>query len=181
MLVTTGLATLVYVSIKSHLTRARFERFTIDQNDNTRLRRLDRWFDGRFDWRNDGAACDGRRIEALATWGKTRAPSSGIRRRRPWKYPGPSDYGVLRCPRWDLASGSLAAGAAASQEYRRAATMLSKVQSVDQRMRLRMRCRLSPTADVPSHTSGGAIATCGHQRAERVVCVDWRVSSHSKS
>ena len=31
---------------------------------------------------------------------------------------------------------------------------LSKVQSVDQRMRLGMRCRLSPTADVPSHTSG---------------------------
>ena len=29
---------------------------------------------------------------------------------------------------------------------------LSKVQSVDQRMRLGMRCRLSPTADVPSHT-----------------------------
>ena len=33
---------------------------------------------------------------------------------------------------------------------------LSKVQSVDQRMRLGMRCRLSPTADVPSHTSGAA-------------------------
>ena len=34
---------------------------------------------------------------------------------------------------------------------------LSKVQSVDQRMRLGMRCRLSPTADVPSHTSGAAM------------------------
>jgi hypothetical protein len=32
---------------------------------------------------------------------------------------------------------------------------LSKVQSVDQRMR--MRCRFSPTADVPSHTSGAAM------------------------
>jgi hypothetical protein len=32
---------------------------------------------------------------------------------------------------------------------------LSKVQSVDQRMRVGMRCRLSPT-DVPSHTSGAA-------------------------
>ena len=30
----------------------------------------------------------------------------------------------------------------------------SKVQLVDHRMRLGMRCRLSPTADVPSHTSG---------------------------
>ena len=29
--------------------------------------------------------------------------------------------------------------------------------SVDQRMRLGMRCRLSPTADVPSHTSGAAM------------------------
>ena len=35
--------------------------------------------------------------------------------------------------------------------------LLSKVQSVDQRMRLGMRCRLSPTADVPSHTSGAAM------------------------
>ena len=34
---------------------------------------------------------------------------------------------------------------------------LSKVQSVDQRMRLGMRCRLSPTADVPSHTAGAAM------------------------
>ena len=34
--------------------------------------------------------------------------------------------------------------------------VLSKVQSVDQPMRLGMRCRLSPTADVPSHTSGGS-------------------------
>jgi hypothetical protein len=34
---------------------------------------------------------------------------------------------------------------------------LSKVQSVDQRMRLGMRCRLSLTADVPSHTSGAAM------------------------
>ena len=34
---------------------------------------------------------------------------------------------------------------------------LSKVQSVDQQMRIGMRCRLSPTADVPSHTSGAAI------------------------
>ena len=36
-------------------------------------------------------------------------------------------------------------------------TDISKVQSVDQRMRLGMRCRLSPTADVPSHTSGAAV------------------------
>ena len=35
--------------------------------------------------------------------------------------------------------------------------LLSKVQPVDQRMRLGMRCRLSPTADVPSHTSGAAM------------------------
>ena len=34
---------------------------------------------------------------------------------------------------------------------------LSKVQSVDQRMHLGMLCRLSPTADVPSHTSGAAM------------------------
>ena len=34
---------------------------------------------------------------------------------------------------------------------------LSKFQSVDQRMRLGMRCRLSPTPDVPSHTSGAAM------------------------
>ena len=34
---------------------------------------------------------------------------------------------------------------------------LSKVQSADQRMRLGMRCRLAPTADVPSHTSGAAM------------------------
>ena len=34
---------------------------------------------------------------------------------------------------------------------------LSKVPSVDQRMRLGMRCRLSPTADVSSHTSGAAM------------------------
>ena len=33
---------------------------------------------------------------------------------------------------------------------------LSKVQLVDQRMRLGMRCRLSPTTNVPSHTSGAA-------------------------
>ena len=32
---------------------------------------------------------------------------------------------------------------------------LSKVQSVDQRMRLGMPCRFSPTVDVPSHTSKG--------------------------
>ena len=35
--------------------------------------------------------------------------------------------------------------------------LLSNVQSVDQWMRLGMRCRLSPTADVPSHTSGAAM------------------------
>jgi len=34
---------------------------------------------------------------------------------------------------------------------------LSKLQSVDQRMRLGMRCRLSPIADVPSHTSGAGM------------------------
>jgi len=35
--------------------------------------------------------------------------------------------------------------------------VLGKVQSVDQRIRLGMRCRRSPTADVPSHTSGAAM------------------------
>ena len=39
---------------------------------------------------------------------------------------------------------------------------LSKVQSVDQRMRLGTRCRLSPTADVPSHTSGAAMCHKRH-------------------
>ena len=39
---------------------------------------------------------------------------------------------------------------------------LSKVQSVDQRMRLGMRCRLSPTADVPSHTSGADSCTAAN-------------------
>ena len=34
---------------------------------------------------------------------------------------------------------------------------LSKVRSVDQRIRLGMRCPLSPTADVPSHTSGNYV------------------------
>src|SRR5512133_1634778 len=38
---------------------------------------------------------------------------------------------------------------------------LSTVQSVDQRMRLGMRCRLSPTADMPSHTSGAAMTSVG--------------------
>ena len=51
---------------------------------------------------------------------------------------------------------------------------LSKVQSVDQRMRLGMRCRLSPTADVPSHTSGQRCAKSRHPSrdgtfADRVV------------
>ena len=39
---------------------------------------------------------------------------------------------------------------------------LSKVHSVDQWMRLGMRCRLSPTADVPSHTSGAAMCKKRH-------------------
>jgi hypothetical protein len=40
---------------------------------------------------------------------------------------------------------------------------LSKVQSVDQRDAPGMRCRLSPTADVPSHTSRAAMGTgCEH-------------------
>jgi len=39
--------------------------------------------------------------------------------------------------------------------------LLSKVQSVDQRMRLGMGCRLSPIADVPPHTSGAAM--CHHR------------------
>ena len=50
------------------------------------------------------------------------------------------------------------------------AILLSKVQSVDQRMRLGMRCRLSPTADVPSHTSGAAMcqrATSTRSRSVR--------------
>ena len=44
-----------------------------------------------------------------------------------------------------------------SHRARRGRGGLSKVQSVDQRMRLGMRCRLSPTADVPSHTSRAAM------------------------
>src|SRR6185312_14065992 len=44
--------------------------------------------------------------------------------------------------------------AAETTEWRVA---LTKVQSVDQRMRLGMRCRLSPIADVPSHTSGAGM------------------------
>ena len=40
------------------------------------------------------------------------------------------------------------------QRLGEAAVALSKVQSVDQRMRLECRCRLSSTADVPSHTFG---------------------------
>ena len=44
-----------------------------------------------------------------------------------------------------------------SARGRGAGGRLSKVQSVDQRMRLGMRCRLSPTADVPSHTSGAVM------------------------
>jgi hypothetical protein len=39
------------------------------------------------------------------------------------------------------------------------ARSLSKVQSVEQRMRLGRRCRLLPTAAVPSHTSGAAMCT----------------------
>ena len=39
----------------------------------------------------------------------------------------------------------------------RGGVALSTPQSVDQRMRHEMRCRLSPTADVPSHTSGAAM------------------------
>ena len=48
---------------------------------------------------------------------------------------------------------------------------LSKVQSVDMRMRLGMRCRLSPTADVPSHTSGAAM--CHRNKFEEI---HWRKS-----
>ena len=44
---------------------------------------------------------------------------------------------------------------------------LSKVQSVDRRMRLGMRCRLSPTADVPSHTSGPLTKAGGFPPSER--------------
>ena len=40
--------------------------------------------------------------------------------------------------------------------------ILSKVQPLDQRMRLGMRCRLSPTADVQSHTSGQRCASVRH-------------------
>ena len=41
----------------------------------------------------------------------------------------------------------------------------SKVQSVDLRMRLGMRCRLSPTPDVPSHTSGAPMCQPATLRA----------------
>jgi hypothetical protein len=36
---------------------------------------------------------------------------------------------------------------------------LRKVRSVDQRVRLGMRCLLSPTADVPSHMTGAAMGS----------------------
>jgi hypothetical protein len=49
----------------------------------------------------------------------------------------------------------------------RRCALLNKVQSVDQRMRLGMRCRLSPTADVPSHTSGAAM---GHEELWAEIC-----------
>ena len=45
---------------------------------------------------------------------------------------------------------------------------LSKVQSVDQRMRVGMRCRLSPTADVPSHRSGQLCANNGLSRCDHL-------------
>ena len=45
---------------------------------------------------------------------------------------------------------------------------LSKVQSVDQRIRLGMRCRLSPTADVPSHTSGQLCAITSWEQMQQV-------------
>ena len=44
-----------------------------------------------------------------------------------------------------------------------------QVQSVDQRMRLGMRCRLSPTADVPSHTSGQLCASVRHWKWKRAI------------
>ena len=56
-----------------------------------------------------------------------------------------------------LRAVSKAPGETAAGPDRDKADGLSKVQSVDQRMRLGMRCRLSPTADVPSHTSGAAM------------------------
>ena len=48
----------------------------------------------------------------------------------------------------------------------RVITQLSKVQSVDQRMRFGTLCRLSPTADVPSQTSGAGYC----QQATSQVC-----------
>ena len=62
---------------------------------------------------------------------------------------------VLGMPAWHAALAD--AGVTVEQNW----AALSKVQSVDQRMRLGMRCRLSPTADVPSHTSGAAMC---HER-----------------
>ena len=50
----------------------------------------------------------------------------------------------------------------------RGGVALSKVQSVDQRMRLGMRCRLSPTADVPSHTSGQLCAITSWEQMQQV-------------
>ena len=49
-----------------------------------------------------------------------------------------------------------------------ALALLSKVQSVDQRMRLECRCRLSPTADVPSHTSGRLCAITSWEQMQQV-------------
>ena len=56
-----------------------------------------------------------------------------------------------------LAQISVAAGSLVPPFVTTFKEWLTKVQSVDQRMRLGMRCRLSPTADVPSHTSGAAM------------------------
>ena len=69
-----------------------------------------------------------------------------------------------RQPPLDIAGcNGVRIGHVAAPRLRRCKTcgLLSKVQSVDQRMRLGMRCRLSPTADVPSHTSGAVCAITG--------------------
>jgi len=45
---------------------------------------------------------------------------------------------------------------------------VSKAQSADQRMRLGMRCRLSPIVDVPSHTSGQLCAITSWEQMRQV-------------
>ena len=98
-----------------------------------------------------------------------RKAQHGPVQRLDWRYGGRilRDFGGMYyfCPLTHVRKTRLEAGAAAAAitvaaGFATFAAVLSKIQSVDQRMR--MRCRLSPTADVPSHTSGAAV--CRHNR-----------------